>query len=474
MTEKQYKKADSMVLATLLVVMLGTFLNMLGLVSMGKADTVTLIVTVISVIGIVVTIMGYHQMKGTRKCGIFMSAAATVVWGVMVIGIEAQYFYMLAAALFIAQMAYLEKKRIIISAVVIVPIFTIRSLMLAGNGTVSPTEAGTSIVLLILLIVSAYNITKIWIAFNSENLDTVRNVSEELVVHFDEAYKHVRILDMALNKSNMSMQDIAANIASTANEIQNQTQKCQDIEDNARNAKAQTDVMVRASIKALEEVEHGVKAMETLHSHAQDVERDNKKTVEYVAALNERTKAVKNILGTIAGISTQTHLLALNASVEAARAGEAGKGFAVVAEEIRILSEQTKTATEDITVILSELNEDVTQVTTSIEHSVEIVGEQNHLIVESKGKFDAIDDGVNQLMNTINDFKRVIDEITAASTIIAEGITELSANSEEVAASSGAGTSVMTQAVDDMNQVKVILNNIYELAQNLRNEYNVQ
>ena len=77
-------------------------------------------------------------------------------------------------------------------------------------------------------------------------------------------------------------------------------------------------------------------------------------------------------------------------------------------------------------------------------------------------------------MNTINDFKRVIDEITAASTIIAEGITELSANSEEVAASSGAGTSVMTQAVDDMNQVKVILNNIYELAQNLRNEYNVQ
>lgn len=37
MTEKQYKKADSMVFPTLMVVMIGTFLNMLGLASQGGA-----------------------------------------------------------------------------------------------------------------------------------------------------------------------------------------------------------------------------------------------------------------------------------------------------------------------------------------------------------------------------------------------------------------------------------------------------
>lgn len=215
-------------------------------------------------------------------------------------------------------------------------------------------------------------------------MDTVRRVSEELVTHFDGANGYVKTLDEALNRSNLSMHEITLNIESTANEIQNQSQKCQDIEQNTLNAKTQTDTMVQASGKALEEVALGAESMDKLHNHAKAVKQDNEETVKYVEALNERAKAVQNILSTIASISTQTHLLALNASIEAARAGEAGKGFAVVADEIGHLSSQTKSATDDIEAILVELGEDVKQVTASINQSVETVEEQNCLLTVKK------------------------------------------------------------------------------------------
>lgn len=472
MTEKQYRKADSKAFITFMVVMVGTFLDVLGLVSRGGLPIYA--ITICSALGSILTVLIYKKFKGTQKCGIYMSVITTVVGVAIILCLDTLFFYMIVSSLFIAQMAYLERKRILLVAAVIFPVYAIKSMMLALGGATTAMEAGTGCVIIIVLVVSACNITDIYTAFNKDSLETVRQISEKLVNHFDEANGYVRALDDALNTSNASMQDIAANVESTAHEIQNQSYMCQGIEDNTRNAKNQTEIMVEASGKALQDVSLGVEAMDKLHKRSQDVERENKETEKYVEALNERTKTVKKILGIIDGISFQTHLLALNASVEAARAGEAGRGFSVVAEEIRILSEQTKTATSEITEILEELSVDVEQVTECIGHSVKTIEEQNSLIEVTKDKFDAIDGGVNQLMNIMNNFASVIGSITDAAVVIADSVTELSANSEEVAAASNDGSRIMTQAVADMSQVKATLTDIYELAQGLRNEYNME
>lgn len=474
MTEKQYRQADSKVFLTLVIITIGIFLNLLGMVATTAASGGIKFVMFLSAVGAIAIYVIYSKLKGTRKCGIYMTIIATVASVSMMLAVEALFFYMLAAALFVAQMAYLEIKRFNITSIVVLPVFIIRSLGLASKGVVSSTEAGTSIVILILINLSVYSITRIWITFNNDTIATVGRVSEELVEHFDDANRYITALDMALNTSNLSMQDIATNVESTANEIHHQSQMCVDIGDNTQNAKVQTDFMVEASVAALENVESGAEAMDKLHVHAQNVANENKDTVQYVTALNDRTRTVKKILALIDDISIQTHLLALNASVEAARAGDAGQGFSVVADEIRNLSEQTKAATADISNILSELSKDVDRVTESIDRSVAIVGEQNTLIEETKDKFDAINTGVNQLMSSIHDFKRMISGITDASAVIADGVTELSANSEEVAAATSDGSRIMTRAVEDMNQVKAALTGIYKLAQHLRDEYNVQ
>ncbi len=481
MTEKQYRKADSKVLPTILVILAGIALNMLGMITGKEGATAGIVVLAVSVVGALASIVLYAKQKGRRICGILMTLILIATYIVMVIFVNSLQFYAIAAAIFVISMAYLEFKRIIISGILTIPVLAVKAIYLSTKEVVSITDAGTIIIIMLFVFVSALLITRIWIAFNMENIavvkegadkqklatDRMTHVSENIIRYFDEANGHVEALNGAIHTSNSSMQNIAANIEATAQAIQEQSKMCQDIQNNTQSANAQADRMVQASEITLQEVSQGAKAMEELHNQSCNVERDNKETVAYVEALNERTKQVANILSTIVNISSQTNLLALNASIEAARAGEAGRGFAVVADEIRVLSEQTKQATENITEILSELNSDVESVTNSISHSVEAVEKQNQLISETKSKFDKIDGDVNELKDVINGFKQVISEIAEATEVIADGVTGLSANSQEVAAVSNEGTQLMSQAVGNMDKVNETLTNIYNLAQEL-------
>lgn len=106
-----------------------------------------------------------------------------------------------------------------------------------------------------------------------------------------------------------------------------------------------------------------------------------------IAAIQQASGDVREIIDTISDIAGQTHLLAFNAAIEAARAGEHGKGFSVVANEVRKLAEKSALAAREIAKLI---NETVTR-----------VGEGTRLSGEVEDAFGRIVDSVEKTSASI-------------------------------------------------------------------------
>lgn len=87
---------------------------------------------------------------------------------------------------------------------------------------------------------------------------------------------------------------------------------------------------------------------------------------ELIEALSQRSEEIQRVTLVIQSIASQTNLLALNAAIEAARAGEHGRGFAVVADEVRGLAGRTAAATDEVEVMVADIQQRTSDVVEQI------------------------------------------------------------------------------------------------------------
>ncbi|MCR5602182.1 MAG: methyl-accepting chemotaxis protein [Lachnospiraceae bacterium] len=154
-----------------------------------------------------------------------------------------------------------------------------------------------------------------------------------------------------------------------------------------------------------------------------------------VSKINELTDAIMSI-------SSQTSLLALNASIEAARAGEAGRGFAVVATEIGHLAEQTSKSVTDINGIVGEVNAAVANMTACLEETTDFL---EKTVLTDYAEFAEVSE---QYSSDAMEFKRSMNDVHESIVNLADSISKISDAMSGITSTVGESTLGVTDIAD--------------------------
>lgn len=240
---------------------------------------------------------------------------------------------------------------------------------------------------------------------------------------------------------------IAESCTELAGEVNSMSQCCDEISEEVAILTEASNNIQTANDEAKAYMQQALAASDKSGDSANEI-------ADIILETNERISDINQAVELILNIADQTNLLSLNASIEAARAGEAGRGFAVVASEISSLATQSSESANTIQNIAHRITEISAESVKRAQEIKQIIADQRACISDTNSKFGVLSEQVDNSLESIAAISKKVDVLSGVKNTINENVSDLSAISEESAASTEESTatiSTISQSVVDIS-----------------------
>lgn len=237
-------------------------------------------------------------------------------------------------------------------------------------------------------------------------------------------------ISMKITESSLQQSSSLQETVASAEEISGMVNRNAD---NAHESEMTSTSSLKNATDGKLKAEQMLRSIDLLNEGNRTISNEIKKSNDQVSQIINVIQSISQKTEVINEIVFQTKLLSFNASVEAARAGEHGKGFAVVAEEVGNLANHSGKAANEISQMLSESINKVTQIIDSSKLSMERLINENHDKMK-QGSFHAkeCEEALKMIHTNTTKVNDLVREISSATKEQAKGVSEISSAINEM------------------------------------------